>query len=256
MSASQLSATEVAQFNRDGFVVVRDLADSALCAAMKAVAQDHLAREVPPVEYEADLRYPGAPQSRAAEGGRTVRRLLQACSREPLFRHWASSPLLRSRFAQLLGPQVMLVQAHHNCVMTKHPQFGSLTGWHQDIRYWSFERPELISVWLALGPEREENGGLWIVPGSQALNFDRSRFDDALFLREDLESNRAVLERRVPVRLAQGEVLFFHCRLLHAAGQNRSEEIKFSPVFTYRSSDNPPVPGSRSSSLPDIALGV
>jgi len=93
--------------------------------------------------------------------------------------------------------------------MTKHPYYGSETGWHRDIRYWSFERPDLISVWLALGNESEENGGLWIVPGSQALDFDSARFDDAQFFRENAESNRALLKRRIPVTLNQGDVLFF-----------------------------------------------
>lgn len=93
--------------------------------------------------------------------------------------------------------------------MTKHPYYGSETGWHRDIRYWSFERPDLISVWLALGNESEENGGLWIVPGSQALDFDSARFDDAQFFRENAESNRALLKRRIPVTLKQGNVLFF-----------------------------------------------
>jgi phytanoyl-CoA hydroxylase len=252
MSESPLTAIESAKFNRDGYVIVRRLVEPGLCDRMKTTAQDHLVREVPPLEYEADLCYPGAPTSRAAEGGRTVRRLLQACARDPLFRHWANSPLLRSHLGQLLNRQVMLVQAHHNCVMTKRPRYGSLTGWHQDIRYWSFERPELISVWLALGAEREGNGGLWIVPGSQVLNFDRSRFDAALFLREDLETNRALLEQRIPVELDQGDVLFFHCRLLHAAGRNLGERTKYSAVFTYCAADNRPIADTRSASLPLI----
>jgi phytanoyl-CoA hydroxylase len=254
MSESELSSSEIAQFVQDGYVVARALVDPMLCDRMKAIAQDHVAREVPPLEYEADLRYPGAPQSHDVEGGRTVRRLLQACSREPLFRQWGGSPPVRSRVAQLLGGQVMLVQAHHNCIMTKHPQYGSLTGWHQDIRYWSFERPDVISVWLALGPEREENGGLWVVPGSHTLNFEPERFDDALFFREDEVSNRALLEKRVPVEMNQGDVLFFHCRLLHAAGRNRSRETKYSVVFTYCAADNRPIAGTRSASLPLIRL--
>jgi phytanoyl-CoA hydroxylase len=253
-TAALFTAEELDGFRRDGFVVARSLGEPGLCEQLKTIARDHLARQVPPVEYEADLRYPGAPLSRDAEGGRTVRRLLQACSRAAPFRDWATSPLLRRRLAQLLGDRVVLVQTHHNCVMTKHPQFGSLTGWHQDIRYWSFEQAELVSVWLALGPEREENGGLWLVPGSHALQLDRARFDEALFLREDLESNRAVLSRRVPMQLERGDVLFFHCRLLHAAGRNLGSQIKYSAVFTYCSAQNHPIANSRSASLPPLAL--
>ena len=58
----------------------------------------------------------------------------------------------------------------------------------------------------------------------------------------------------VSFRLDQGDVLFFHCRLFHAAGQNRGSKTKFSLVFTYRSTDNRPFPGTRSASLPDTVL--
>ena len=57
-------------------------------------------------------------------------------------------------------------RAHHNCLMTKHPRYGSMTGWHRDMRFWSFEREDLVSVWLALGEETIDNGALWFVPGS------------------------------------------------------------------------------------------
>ena len=57
----------------------------------------------------------------------------------------------------------MLSQCHHNCVMTKHPGC-SATLWHQDIRYWSFDRPELISAWFALDQEEAVNGALRVIP--------------------------------------------------------------------------------------------
>ena len=49
-------------------------------------------------------------------------------------------------------------------------------------------------------------------------------------------------------------MLFFHCRLFHAAGNNRSTLTKFSAVFTYHAVDNPPLPGSRSAGQPDVIL--
>ncbi len=46
-------------------------------------------------------------------------------------------------------------------------------GWHRDIRYWSFEREDLVSVWMAIGEETIDNGALWFVPGSHAMAFGR-----------------------------------------------------------------------------------
>ena len=221
---------------------------------MKAVAQRHLAAQVGPLEYEAQVKYPGAPVSLEGPGGRTVRRLLQSYARHSLFREWATSPDMSARLRQLLGPDVELSQAHHNCVMTKNPAFSSATGWHQDIRYWSFQKPELVSVWLALGTEHEENGCLWLVPGSHRMEFRREQYDPNLFYRADLEENRQILQNKVAAELDEGDVLFFHCRLLHSAGRNRTGLIKFAAVFTYHSAGNRPLPGTRSASLPEVVL--
>jgi len=203
---------------------------------------------------EADVRYPGAPPSHDAPGGRTVRRLLRAYSRHPVYARWAVSRELGTRLAQLLGPDVELSQAHHNCVMTKSPSFSSSTGWHRDVRYWSFERPELVSVWLALGAERRDNGCLLVLPGSHTMTFSKAQLDDAQFLRTDAVQNQALLAQQVAVELDPGDVLFFHARLFHAAGSNTTQETKFSVVFTYHTAANPPLPGSRSAALPDVPL--
>ncbi len=158
------------------------------------------------------------------------------------------------RVRQLLGREVVLSQAHHNCVMTKHPAFSSSTGWHQDIRYWNFGRPELVTVWLALGEERAATGSLAFLPGSHATSFTRDRYDDALFFRTDLESNRRLLESAYAVELDPGDVVFFHARLLHAAGRNTTDRTKMALVFTYHAADNPPTPGTRSAAVPGVPI--
>jgi phytanoyl-CoA hydroxylase len=254
MTTSGFGTAERERFLAEGFVVVRRLADPATCGCVLARAQADLAAERAPVEYEAQLHYPGAPASLEAPGGHTVRRLLQACARDAVFRDFGTSPVVVAHLRQLLGPRAGLAQAHHNCVMTKQPRYSSATRWHQDIRYWSFERPELVSVWLALGEERPANGGLYVIPGSHRIALERDRFDEAMFLREDLAANRPLLDQRMAVELNAGDVLFFHCRTLHAARANATDAIKFSLVFTYHALDNPPRPGTRSASLPSIPV--
>ena len=248
------SVADVGQFRRDGYIVARQLAAPAECAEIRAIAERDLGAAKAPVEYEADTRYPGAPASLDAPGGRTVRRLLQAHARDPLIARWATQPAIGARLQQLIGPRVELAQAHHNCVMTKNPRYSSDTQWHQDIRYWSFERPELVSVWLALGREYFENGCLLVLPDTQTMEFAREQLDGDLFWRAEHAENKKLLATQRTVELEPGDVLFFHCRLLHAAGDNRSSETKFSLVSTYHAADNRPLPGTRSASVPDIPL--
>lgn len=107
---SVFSPSEVEYFERNGFVIARNLAAHELCKRMTSLAQWHLAQDVQPVEYEAQTKYPGSPASLDVPGGRTVRRLLQVYARDPLFGDWATSRAIGDRLRPLLGPQVELSQ--------------------------------------------------------------------------------------------------------------------------------------------------
>lgn len=253
--SDQIDRLEPRAFERDGFVVVRGCCDSGLVKRIRNRAASYLEPLLGPAEFEADVGYPGSPASRADDGGDTCRRLLHAYARDSVFRQWATGDAVAANLRVLFGSsELMMSQCHHNCVMTKHPGYSSATLWHQDIRYWSFDRPELISVWLALGAETEENGALKVIPGSHAMNIDRGRLDRDLFLRPELADNAALIERAQTVPLEAGDVLFFHCRLFHAAGKNLTDEVKLSVVTTYHTADNRPIPDTRSAQYPGVPL--
>ncbi|TSC26796.1 phytanoyl-CoA dioxygenase family protein [Corallococcus sp. Z5C101001] len=243
---SVLSPEQCQRFATDGYLVLPSFVDGGTCERMRAVIQEQLATGEGPVEYEADVAYPGSPASRTDEGGRTVRRLLKAHGRSPLFAAWFDDARMVEALGRLLDGPVVQARAHHNCVMTKQPRYSSDTGWHQDVRYWAFARPELISTWLALGAETPENGGLKVLPGTHRMAFAAERYDERLFLRPELPENAALIAETRYVRLAPGDVLLFHARLFHAASRNHTADTKYSVVATYRRTDNPPAPGSRS----------
>ncbi len=253
---STVTPTEIADFGRLGYLVVRGLVRRADCERIRVVAESMLNPLQGPAEFEADVGYPGAPSSRLERGGLTPRRLLHAYSRHEVLRQAATQPAIGGWLRGLLGDEPMLSQAHHNCIMTKHPGYSSSTDWHQDIRYWSFERPELISGWIALGTEHAGNGGLRVLPGSHRLELPDDRYDEARFLRSDLPANRSLIAGAVDVELGAGDVLFFHCRLFHAAGRNESDAVKLSLVFSYHDRSNRPNPGTRSALYPSIPVAV
>lgn len=249
-----LSPAQIAQFHQLGFLVLPKLGTSGYCRQVLEFAEQQLQMAVAPVEYEAETGYPGAPASRSANGGGTVRRLLHVSLRGRLISDWATGSSLAQPLKQLLGNDVLLSQAHHNCIMTKQPQFSSITGWHRDSRYWHFQRPELISAWLALRDETVENGCLLVIPGSHRVAIDVEGLDAAQFLKQDFPANQPLLRQAIPVELKAGDVLLFSSNLFHAAGRNLTEQTKYSMVFTYRAADNPPIADSRSASLPELAI--
>jgi len=247
------SAGMVEAFERNGFEVLRGICPDATIAAMRSATDRDLAGPSQPVEYEADVAYPGAPASRSATGGGTVRRLLDALARAPVFAEWACSPALTAPVKGLLGSDSLrVVRAHHNCIMTKHPSYSSATGWHQDIRYWSFRRPDLVNAWTALDRESRDNGGMRLIPGSHRAVFGSEAFDSERFFSERRAENAPWIESAVQVDLAPGDVLLFHAGVLHSAGPNRTAQRKRAVVFSYRDAGNEPVPGTRSAAREDL----
>jgi phytanoyl-CoA hydroxylase len=177
-----LTSAERATFERDGLLVLKSWSSPALVSAARDASARQLDTREGPLELEAEVGYPGAPASTATPGGQTVRRLLRAYDRGDAFRELSTSVALGQVLRELMLPDdgsgtVLMAQAHHNCVMTKMPSYSSQTNWHQDVRYWSYQRPELVSAWFALGSETEENGCLSFIPGTHKMNFGRDRLD-------------------------------------------------------------------------------
>ncbi len=249
-----LTSDQIAHFRQNGFLVLPHLAHAPFLGEALILATQHLTDSIAPVELETDTGYPGAPATQHEEGGKTVRRLLQVSMRSKGLLDWATGAELGTPLKQLLGRDVVFSQVHHNCIMTKQPQFSSVTGWHRDSRYWHFKRAELISAWTALRSETVENGCLWIIPGSHLTQVPPGGLDEMQFLRLDYAPNQPLLSKARAVPLNAGDVLLFSSNLFHSAGQNKTDQTKLSLVFTYRAADNLPVEGSRSISLPEIPL--
>lgn len=239
------------EFAHDGFVILRKIIPQWEYESIKKRTKAALRPATPPVEFESDLRYPGAPVDRQSPGGTTPRRLLQALDRKLGYRSLANNPTVVSAVRALLNDdRIAVSRAHHNCIMTKFPNYSSDTDWHRDYRYWAFKRPKLISAWFALQEETSDNGSLNVIPGSHALEIAAGRFDNKLFLLCDHPENRGLLDASVNLHLRPGDVLLFDCQLLHSAQRNRSAQVKLSPVFAYHAIANPPVRGTRSARLP------
>ncbi|MFM7837224.1 MAG: hypothetical protein ACKPJD_35975 [Planctomycetaceae bacterium] len=66
----QFTSDECASFQRDGFYVARRLMPDSYLQRMRQITERDLAAHLGDIEYEAQLHYPGAPDSLDSEGGR------------------------------------------------------------------------------------------------------------------------------------------------------------------------------------------
>lgn len=245
----------IQDFEKNGFIVIPQMLPADRIDLMHQIARQQLDDLIEPYELESALGYPGAPSPESPEGKTTIRRLKQAYARDTVWQQWAQDPALLNHVTSILGSQdIALTQAHHNCIMTKTPKLSSRTGWHQDVRYWSFESPALVTAWLSLTDEYLENGCMQVIPGSHRMPLASDQFDSLIFFRDDLEKNKAMIQNAETLTLKRGDLLLFDARLLHCAGNNASDDFKMSLVFTYKRTDNLAIENTRSSASEEINM--
>jgi len=259
----QLSAIQLAQFNKDGYIVLRGFLDAKRCDDILRMAQIHLDAKIEPIETEIgygsrDKEYRTSVidySSHADEEQIIVRRLRQVYKRDALFKAWMENEKIRPILQQVLDDQVLITTAHHNSIMTKMPHLSTATAWHQDRRYWRYSDDNLVSVWLALDNEYSENGVLEFIPGSHKMHFSSEQFDEKEYFVEDYPANKALIATKVSTNLHKGDVVIFHSLLLHRANKNSTDKPKISFVYTVKGAKTEAIRGTRSSEFSEILLG-
>jgi len=244
-----LSASQLEQFNADGFLVLRQFADHELCDTILDLAKVHLKHKIPPIETESEYKGVDKEVLRV-----TVRRLRQVYHRDIVFKQWMENKKIRPILEQILEDAPVLTLAHHNSIMTKMPHTSTETSWHQDIRYWHFENDNLVSVWLALDKEFDENGVLEFIPGSHKMRFSPEQFEGKQYFSSTAPENQSLIETKTSTVLQKGDIVLFHGRLLHRANKNSTDKAKISFVYTVKGKSNRAIEGTRSSAYPEISL--
>jgi phytanoyl-CoA hydroxylase len=234
-----LTDEQLKEFNENGFLVLRNFADTELCDEILQKAKYHLENKIAPIETEQEYM-------QLDKNKITVRRLRQVYDREEIFQKWMKNDKIRPILKQVLNDSPVLTLAHHNSIMTKLPHESTRTFWHQDRRYWHFENNDLVSVWLSLGDEFLENGLLEFIPASHKIEFTKDRFDEVDNFLDEHEENKKLIATKVHTNLQKGDVVLFHCKTLHHASKNNTDKAKISFVYTVRASSNKPLANTRS----------
>ena len=258
----ELTPEELDAFNTNGFLILRNFADQQECEAILDVAKVHLKYQIEPIETEIDYGKKSQEyrtevtdyNSMQKDSRITVRRLRQVYDRDILFKNWMENKKIRPILKQVLNDDVVITTAHHNSIMTKMPFGSTETSWHQDRRYWSYEGNNLVSVWLALDEENRENGVLEFITGSHKMNFSESQFGEKEYFLTEHPENKLLIETKKSTVLHRGDVVIFHCKLLHRANENRTDKPKISFVYTVKGKKTKVLKGSRSAEYREISL--
>jgi hypothetical protein len=115
---------------------------------------------------------------------------------------------------------------------------GAPFPWHQDRPYWAFGAEQLeriVSVAIYLDAAAEENGCLWVIPGSHRHGVLKGLEDRGVLgaLYTDVDS---IEGEAVPVEAPEGSLIWFHRDLVHGSQANRSTDSRRVLVIAYQPS--------------------
>ncbi|NKB66677.1 MAG: phytanoyl-CoA dioxygenase family protein [Candidatus Latescibacteria bacterium] len=226
-----LQQEQIDQFHRDGFLnggrILNDEAIDELSDALEAI----LAKgpngfgegEPRPVSFR-DLGSQGDQPS-----ANPVWQIVNIWEASPPFQRLIYDPAVVEGISQLTGAQDLMVW--HDQIQYKPASHGGATRWHQDAPLWPIIRPMTpVSAWIPFDDADEENGCMWMVPGSHTWGnqIDFLRTQHHLDQREhfdhikgfDTPDGRPVEPCPWPVK--KGEVSFHHSLTWHGSPFNHS----------------------------------
>lgn len=234
----ELTAVQVAQFERDGYLVFPDLFGPDEVAVLRREAE-----RVSAVDSDCIFREGDAGQAKSMfrlheADGPTASLAFRACSR--------TSRVLRTA-QQCLGDDALYM--HHCKVNMKAAIEGTAWPWHQDFGSWHLDgiaEPHMATMTVMLTEATEFNGCLYLVPGSHRQGRSDPYWDDKTAYKlwaVKPRDMRACLKRSpAPVAIAgnAGTAAIFHCNLLHASGHNLSAEDRWQAYFCFNRCSNRP----------------
>lgn len=237
-----MSSADLEAYSRDGYVVIKGLFDRAEVDSLNRIV-----REDPVV---ADSVY-----GRKDSDGGTTELALWHDLQEDMFSDVARSARVVTNMGRLLGGEPAFFHAK---LTLKRPKTGGAWDWHQDYGYWyraGYLFPHMASVFIALDPSKKVNGCLQVLRGSHALG----RIEHGVNVDQvgaDMVRVNAAMEQLdlVDVEMDPGDALFFHCNLLHASGQNVSDQTRNVLLCCYNRADNQPYMDIASSSHTPIEI--
>ncbi len=216
--SSPLSATQVASFQRDGFLVVEDVLSANEVAALAAQADLIAAGEadhIPDANVQLEPAFLSGDR-KIENRVLSVRKLYNIAVHDQVMWEHATNPKIVDIIAALLGTDDL--KMYGDQLFMKAPEVGRAKAWHQDSAAWRNILPmDLVSSWTAIDAATLDNGCLHFAPGTHRWGMLNGRQLEPLL--PDLDSGRWP---SVPVPMHPGSVSFHHSLTLHSSGPNQT----------------------------------
>jgi len=229
MKSFQLTQQQQADYQRDGYLIVRNFLAPAEIDKLYAIATgDDLLRK-----HAFDLN---------DQTGKKTRLTLWYNPGDDAYGLLTRSRRMVDSADALLDGDSAICHFHSK-LMQKEPKVGGAWEWHQDYGYWyknEFLFPdEMISIMVAITKATKQNGCLQVIKGSHKMG----RIEHG-FAGEQVGASQHYVDlalKTMPivyVELEPGDALFFHSNLLHRSEANLSDSARWSLISCYNRQQN------------------
>ncbi|HLZ86823.1 MAG TPA: phytanoyl-CoA dioxygenase family protein [Puia sp.] len=229
MNDFQLTPGQIAAYERDGYIIVKNFLSAAEIEKLYGIATgDALLRK-----HAFDLN---------DQSGKKTKLTLWYNPGDDAYGLLTRSKKMVVSAGQLLDGDTPVCHFHSK-LMQKEPKVGGAWEWHQDYGYWyknEFLFPdEMISVMVAITKATRQNGCLQVIKGTHKMGRIEHGFSG-----EQVGASQHYVDlalRTMPlvyVELEPGDALFFHSNLLHRSEANLSDTARWSLISCYNRQSN------------------
>src|SRR6187455_475997 len=238
----QLTQQQIADYHRDGYLIVRNFLSDAEIKKLYGIAtgDDTL------LKHAFDLN---------DQSGKKTKLTLWYTPGNDAYGLLTKSHRMVDSANKLLDGDSAVCHFHSK-LMQKEPKVGGAWEWHQDYGYWyknEFLFPgEMMSVMVAITEANKQNGCLQVIKGSHKMG----RIEHG-FAGEQVGASQHYVAlilktmELVYVEIKAGDALFFHSNILHRSEANTSDTARWSLISVYNRAANIPYnEPSQSSTVP------
>lgn len=229
MNMNQFTPSQIQQYNKDGYIIIKQFCSKEEVDKMYSIAvqDDVMAKNA------LDLN---------DQTGKKTKLSLWFTPGNDIFGYLTRSERIVNRVAQVMDSEAPVCHFHSK-LMQKEPKVGGAWEWHQDYGYWyknQFMFPDqLVSVMVALTPANKENGCIQVIKGSHKLGRVNHGFaGEQVGADMTMVNNALKTMELVYVEIEPGDALFFHSNILHRSEANLSDKPRWSIISCYSAQSN------------------
>jgi ectoine hydroxylase-related dioxygenase (phytanoyl-CoA dioxygenase family) len=223
-----LDETQRAQFDRDGFILMRGLISREQIGQISNEIDALHERMSTNAPAEVNVSWEQQKEGRP----RRIRQLMHSEKVSPGLNGVLRSNEVLDVIEALIGSNISLF---HSKLLMKAAQDGTVTPWHQDYAYWKrgANRPVQLNCMLAIDPATLENGCIQFVPGTHKAGLQSHEIKKGLSFGVYLPGYFDPRPDAVAVEMQPGDCIFFGPLVIHGSDGNRSSVDRRANTAAY-----------------------